>query len=136
MTRRGNDVVPGKAPQFGASTPVRSEPNAPPKGRNRRKTVPRHLLPGSPIRGRAQRPRSFPGRLISLGPEQRITEADLEANAALAQRRGALHRIGFRKRSGQLQSGFVVRRLEFFSAPVLAFGLSTVAFGYNSIKRT
>ena len=32
----------------------------PPKDRNRRRTVPRRLPPGSPIRGRAQRPRSFP----------------------------------------------------------------------------
>ena len=35
-------------------------------------------------------------RLISLGPVQRIAEADLEVNASLAQRGGVLHRIAFR----------------------------------------
>jgi hypothetical protein len=34
---------------------------------------------------------------MSLGPDQRIGEADLEANAALAQRGGALHRVAFRE---------------------------------------
>src|SRR6516162_9064366 len=32
-------------------------------------------------------------RVMSLGPDQRIAEADLEVNAPLAQRGGALHRI-------------------------------------------
>jgi hypothetical protein len=39
---------------------VRCGSDAPPKDRNRRRTAPRRRPPGSPIRGRAQRPRSFP----------------------------------------------------------------------------
>src|SRR6516165_8725635 len=37
-------------------------------------------------------------RVISLGPDQRIAEADLEVNAPLVQRCGALHRVAFRER--------------------------------------
>jgi len=40
-------------------------------------------------------------RLMSLGPDQRIAEADLELDAPLAQRGGALHRIAFRERREQ-----------------------------------
>src|SRR5215472_4419720 len=37
-------------------------------------------------------------RLLSLGPDQRIGEADLKVNAPLAQRGSALYRIAFRER--------------------------------------
>src|SRR6516225_3078542 len=37
-------------------------------------------------------------RLISLDPEERIAEADLELNAPLAQCGGALHLVAFRER--------------------------------------
>jgi len=44
----------GKAPPLRASVPVRHGSNARPKDCNRRRTVPRRLPPGSPIRGRAR----------------------------------------------------------------------------------
>jgi len=64
-------------------------------------------IDGEPFRGVFDLARQFAGpgeggtgfrRVMSLGPDQRIGEADLEVNAPLAQRSCALHRIAFRER--------------------------------------
>src|SRR6516162_7566138 len=62
------------------------------------------VIGGEPLRGIFVQARQFASarksrggfrRVISLGPDQRIGEADLELKAALAQRSGALHRVAF-----------------------------------------
>ena len=71
---------------------------------------PKTVIGGKPFRGVFLAARQLAGareggtgfrRLISLGPDQRIAEADLEENALLAQRGGALHRAAYRERREQ-----------------------------------
>ena len=75
---------------------------------------PKTVIGGKPFRGVFLPARQFAGarksrarfrRRESLGPHERVAEADLELNAPLAQRGGALHLIAFR----ECREGFAPR---------------------------